>query len=104
MQKPYVGNVEPISLGLYPSEYNSLIYIANDQNYFSTNGLQITFKNYTSGAAAVTGMLNGEVDISTASEFAVVNNAMQNASFYTFGSVSKYLNLYICCKNGQRHK
>ena len=43
-------------------------------------------------------MLNGEVDVATASEFVVANNAMQNASIYAFGSVSKYLNLYIVAR------
>jgi ABC-type nitrate/sulfonate/bicarbonate transport system substrate-binding protein len=94
-QKPYTGKVESVTLGFYPSEYSSLIYIANDQKYFSANGLEITIKNYTSGAAAVTGLLNGEVEMATASEFVVANNAMQNASIYALGTVSKYLNLYL---------
>jgi NitT/TauT family transport system substrate-binding protein len=96
--KPYVGNVASVTLGVYPSEYSSLVYIANDQEYFSANGLEITFKNYSSGAAAARGMLNGEVDVSTASEFVVVNNALQGTSLYAFGSVSKYLNLFIVAR------
>ena len=97
-QKTYTGSIEPITLGIYPSEYSSLIYIANDKQYFAENGLQITLKNYASGAAAVDGMLNGEVDVATASEFVTVNNALQNASIYAFGSISKYLNLYIVAR------
>jgi ABC-type nitrate/sulfonate/bicarbonate transport system substrate-binding protein len=96
--KPYNGNIESVTLGVYPSEYNSLIYIANDQQYFSANGLEIKFKNYPSGAAAVKGMLNGEVDISIASEFVVASNALQNQNIYAFGTVSKYLNLYIVAR------
>lgn len=98
-QKPYVGNSESITLGVYPSEYNSLVYIANDQQYFSANGLKVTLKNYISGASAAKGMLNGEVNISTASEFVVANNAMQNANLCAFGSVSKYLNLYVVSRS-----
>jgi NitT/TauT family transport system substrate-binding protein len=94
-QKLYTGNAESITIGLYPSEYNSLIYIAKDQQYFMSNGLEITLKNYSSGAASVRGMLDREVDLATASEFVVVNNAMQNASLQAFGTVSKYLNLYL---------
>jgi ABC-type nitrate/sulfonate/bicarbonate transport system substrate-binding protein len=97
-QKPYTGSIELINLGVYPSEYCSLIYIANDQQYFSENGLKIALKNYPTGAAAVKGMMNGEVDVSTASEFVVVTNAMQNANLYAFGSISKYLNLYIVAR------
>jgi len=97
-QKPYSGSVEPITIGVYPSEYSSLIYIANDQQYFSINGLKITLKNYPSGSAAAKGMLNREVDIATASEFVVANNALQNANICAFGSVSRYLNLYLIAR------
>jgi ABC-type nitrate/sulfonate/bicarbonate transport system substrate-binding protein len=97
-QKPYVGNSEPITLGVYPSEYNLLVYIAEDQQYFSANGLKVTLKNYISGASAARGMLNGEVNISTASEFVVTNNAMQKENLFAFGSLSKYLNLYVVAR------
>ena len=97
-QKQYTGNVQSITLGIYPSEYNSLIYIANDQHYFSANGLEVTLKSYPSGATAVHGMLTGEVDIATASEFVIANNALQNASLYALGTVSKYLNVYLIAR------
>ncbi|HTY74475.1 MAG TPA: NrtA/SsuA/CpmA family ABC transporter substrate-binding protein [Candidatus Nanoarchaeia archaeon] len=97
--KPYSGSIEPMTLAVYPSEYNSLIYIANEQGYFSTNGLQVTLKDYTSGSAAVTGLLKGEADVATASEFAFARNVMQNASILTFGSVSKYLNVYLVVRS-----
>ena len=32
-QKQYAGDVQSITLGIYPSEYNSLVLIANDQRY-----------------------------------------------------------------------
>jgi ABC-type nitrate/sulfonate/bicarbonate transport system substrate-binding protein len=97
-QKPYKGKVESVTLGIYPSEYSSLIYIANDQGYFSANGIKLILKNYTSGSSAVKGMLNGEVDIATASEFVVANNVMQNEGIYALGTVSKYLNLYLVAR------
>jgi ABC-type nitrate/sulfonate/bicarbonate transport system substrate-binding protein len=97
-QKPYKGKVEAVTLGIYPSEYSSLIYIANDQGYFSDNGIKLILKNFTSGASAVKGMLNGEVDITTASEFVVANNAMQNEGIFALGTVSKYLNLYLVAR------
>jgi ABC-type nitrate/sulfonate/bicarbonate transport system substrate-binding protein len=97
-QKPYTGNIEPITLGVYPSEYNSLIYIANDQKFFNANGLNITLKNYVSGAAAAKGMLNEEVDVATASEFVIVSNALNNASICALGSLSRYLNLDIIAR------
>jgi len=92
-QKPYSGNVESISIGTIPLKTNSLIYIANNENYFAANGLNVTFKNYGSGAQAMQGMLNGEVNIAVASEFVVVEAAVASPGFYVFGSVSKF-NIY----------
>ena len=43
-------------------------------------------------------MLAGEVDIATASEFVIANNALQNASLYALGTVSKYLNVYLIAR------
>ena len=66
-QKPYSGTVESISIGVIPLELNTLIYMANDQHYFASNGLNVTFKSYDSGFDAVKGMLNGETNIAFAS-------------------------------------
>jgi NitT/TauT family transport system substrate-binding protein len=98
-QKPYEGNIENITLGLIPHEFDSLIYIAYDQQYFIKNGLNVNFKNYTSGLNAVNGMLNGESDISSASEFVLVGKVMQNEdNLLSFGSVSKYLSLDLIAR------
>jgi ABC-type nitrate/sulfonate/bicarbonate transport system substrate-binding protein len=101
LQPTYAGKTEPITLGVFPSEYCSLIYIAKDQQYFSANGLKVTLKNYSSGAAADSGLLKGEVDIATASEFVVVRNALQSESVWALGSISKYLNLYFVARTEQ---
>jgi NitT/TauT family transport system substrate-binding protein len=81
-----------------PNEVNSLIYIAEHQQYFAANGLKVSSKNYTSGLAAVNGLMNGEVDIATASEFVLVGKALANASICTFGAVSKALNEYVVAR------
>ena len=69
-QKLSSGNEESISVGFLPNEYATLIYIANAQQYFSANGLNVTFKSYSSGPTAVNGVLSGEVNIAIASKFA----------------------------------
>lgn len=92
-QKARSDNVTSITIGVIPLELNSLIYIANNQNYFAGNGLNITFQNYGSGLAAMQGMLNSQVDIAFASEFVVAEEALANDSFYTFGSLAAY-NIY----------
>ena len=94
-QKPYTGNVESITIGMASGEFNSLIYIANSQQYFINNGINITIKSFPSGAAAVSGMLRGESDIAIASEFVFANNILQNANIYSIGSISNYIIQYL---------
>jgi ABC-type nitrate/sulfonate/bicarbonate transport system substrate-binding protein len=88
-QKPYSGEVQPITIGFFNSEFNALIYIADDRGYFSNNGLNVTVKNYNTGTAAVTGLLNGEIDITGASEFVLASKALENANICTFGAYGK---------------
>jgi len=47
------------------NQVDSLILIADDRGFFTANGLNVTIRNYPSGAAAVDGMMNGESDIAT---------------------------------------
>jgi NitT/TauT family transport system substrate-binding protein len=97
-QKPYIGKVEPVTIGFFNSEMNALVYIADDQQYFAANGLNVTVKNYNSGAAAVNGLLNGEVDITGASEFVIAQKALENSSLYTFGSYCKSDKFYLVAR------
>lgn len=94
-QTSFTGNVEQVSVGFFNSEFNALVYVADDQHYFAANGLNVTVKNYPSGAAVVTGLLNGEVDITGASEFVIAQKALENASLYTFGSYCKSDKFYL---------
>ena len=100
-QKPYAGNIESITIGTLPNETSSLIYIANDQQYFAANGLNITSKNYASGLASTKGMLNGEVNIAVATEFIIAEEALENSSLYTFGTNSKFLSFFVIARTDQ---
>jgi NitT/TauT family transport system substrate-binding protein len=87
--------MESITIGMDPTAVNSLIYIANDQNYFTSNGLKVIIKNYTSGLAAVNGMLKNEVEIATGAEFVVVGQALQKENIQVLASIDKFLHIYL---------
>jgi len=94
-QRGYVGNVESLIVGMEPNQVNLLVYVAENQRYFAANGLNVTIKDYASGSAAVNGLLNGEVNVATSTEFVVANNALANQSIQTFGVIDKFLQIYI---------
>ena len=87
--KGYSGKVESITIGTTTSEVNSLILIAQDQGYFAGNGLNVTHKIYSSGLAAVDGMLNQEIDMATGSEFAFAGNVLSQKNIRTIGIISR---------------
>ncbi len=94
-QKPNNGNVESVSIGLEPNQVSSLVYVAQNQGYFSKNGLNVALNNYSSGAAALTGMQNGEVNIAMTGEFVFARNILSNYSIETIGTVSRYTISYV---------
>ncbi len=97
-QKPYVGNLTTMTIGALPIEGNSLVYIADDQQYFAANGIKINYVNYSSGLAATSGLATGELDLAVASEFVLVRQNMQNMSLYTLASVSKTVSFFVMAR------
>ncbi len=83
----YTGQVEPIIIGTTVSEVNSLILVAEENGYFTNYGLTFTQKIYASGAAALDGLLKGEIDLATGSEFAFVSNILSGRNLTTLGSI-----------------
>ena len=75
---------------------NSLIYIAENQGYFSANGIRINIQDdYPSGAAATEQMLAGGADISTTAEFAIVRYAFQRKATRTLGSIDMFMHMKL---------
>ena len=87
--------METLTLAAVPTELNALVYVAQDQGYFTRNGLQVTLKDYDSGATAAAGMLNGEAEVALAAEFPTVRQVFNKKDIVAFGTVAKYENTYI---------
>jgi len=85
----------PLTVGMEPSQVNTLIYIADEQGYFAANGLNVTIRDYPSGAAATEGLLLGESEIATATEFVLVGKALDRVPLRTFGSIDEFEQIYL---------
>lgn len=84
-----------IIVGMQPFEYASLLYIAENQGYFAGNGLNVTIREYESGAVAIKGMEKGDVDISLSTEYPVVTAALQRANISAIGNICKFQTWYL---------
>ncbi len=94
----FSGTMEEITVGTPALETNALIYVAQDQNYFKNNGLNVTLKTYDSGGAAIPGLLKNETDLAIASEFVMVNAAFHKEEIRALGSIDKFENMFIIAR------
>jgi NitT/TauT family transport system substrate-binding protein len=94
----YSGTPESITIGGSSSEYSGLIYIAEDQGFFTRNGLNVTMIDYSSGPSSINGLLNGDVDIWLAPEFTVVGNVFNNENISIIGCIDKYQSVYLIAR------
>ncbi len=85
-----------MTIGMEATAVNSLIYIAQDRNYFAANGIRPTIKDgYPSGAAATERMLAGEADISTTAELTMVRYAFTHKAVRTLGSIDRFMHMKL---------
>ncbi len=90
------GKMEAVTIAIPKNEINALLYIAEAQNFFVSNGLQVTLKeNYDSGATATAGMLKGEAEISAATDFLMARQILDKTSLVTFAVIDKYETTYV---------
>ncbi len=94
-QDSYPVKMETLTIAAVPTELNALVYVAEDLKFFADNGLEITLKDYDSGATAADGMLNAEADIALATEFPIVTQVFNKKAIVNFGTIAKYENTYI---------
>jgi NitT/TauT family transport system substrate-binding protein len=95
-QGNYTGKMESIDVAYSPFESVALFWVAENQDFFSQNGINVTTHKYDTGAGALDGVLNGEADIVVgATEFPFTVRALDQARIRTIGSISKSEFIYL---------
>ncbi len=97
--------VDSIDVAYSPFEHNVLLWIAQDQDFFSQNGLKVTMRKYDTGAGSVDGVLNGEEDIAVgATEYPVVGRAFLKEKIRIIASLSKVEQIYVVARKDRIEK
>jgi NitT/TauT family transport system substrate-binding protein len=89
------GPPEPLTIGMNPQEYSSLIFIGQDRGYFASHGLNVTIRNYGSGAVALAGLERGETDFALCAEFPVVSAAFRKEPVSAIANIDRYQSGYL---------
>jgi ABC-type nitrate/sulfonate/bicarbonate transport system substrate-binding protein len=84
------GTVGSITVAYAPYQAEVLFYIAENQQFFSQNGLAVVTRQYEFPAASLDGVLNGEADIAVGvAEYPLVIKALQKKAVRIIGCICK---------------
>ena len=79
-----------------PFETGALLWIAEDQDYFAQNGLQVTLRKYDTGVGSLNGVLNGEADIAMGlTEFPVVRRVFEKSGVRIIAAAARVEQQYV---------
>ncbi len=70
--------VGSITVGISNTEVAWVFYIADEIGFFIDNGVNVTLRSFESGLDAYKAMLNGEVDVSSPTEYVVVGGVFRH--------------------------
>jgi len=91
----YSGKMESITIGGTVSDAGTPIFIADYQRFFIGNGIKFAQKTYSSGLAAIDGLLNSEIELARAGEYPVVVKAFENSGVSIILSYARSFNEYL---------
>lgn len=95
-RNPYLGHMVSINVAYSPFESLTLFWVAENQNFFSQNGLNVTAHEYDTGAGALSGVLNDEDDIVVGTtEFPLTSNILNGAQINTISTIAKSEFIYL---------
>jgi NitT/TauT family transport system substrate-binding protein len=78
----------PLTIGVPREPLGALMAVAAGQDFFSQEGLDVTLvSTYPSGKRALAGMLDGEVELTAASEVPIVFRSMQQGDFRIIATI-----------------
>lgn len=102
LQGAYSGPADSVVIAWSPFEHSALLYIAEDQLFFTRNGLKVTLHKYDLPILSVNGMLKGEADIVVGlADFAFVGRVLQKERIRTFGNIDKSEIIYLIGRRDQ---
>ncbi|MFC1825099.1 ABC transporter substrate-binding protein [Thermodesulfobacteriota bacterium] len=87
--KEYAGPIEKLKIGIdkYACDFYGLLFLAEIEGFFESQGLEISFVRLPSGPHAFKALRQGSVDMGTATEFPFVKEIIQGRSLMIITTV-----------------
>ncbi len=94
----YTEPVEKISIGTTTQELSTLIWIAEEKDYFEENGLDVTLKAYDTGIETKNALLAGEVDVTDTVDFVISGLGLEEVDIKVLASINTAIINYIIAR------
>ncbi len=90
--------IEKVTIGATTQEVSTLIWIADDQEYFAQNGLDVTVRGYDTGIETIDALFAGEVDFADTVDFVVSGLGLERDDFRVLASIDTARINYIIAR------
>lgn len=93
---PSPRETQSVTVAVARFESVGLFYVAENQDMFLDNGLELTVREYETGVAALNAVAAGEADIAVgSSEYPLVGKAFEGASVSTVACIDRPVFIYL---------
>jgi NitT/TauT family transport system substrate-binding protein len=82
-------NLEQLSITDVHVVYSGMLYVAENQGYFTKNGLNVTFVDYPTSEAGFNDLAIGEVDFVQSAEYPIVRAVFDNKDVRVISTIDK---------------
>jgi ABC-type nitrate/sulfonate/bicarbonate transport system substrate-binding protein len=83
------SDLENVSITDVHVAYSGILYVAEDQGYFTNNGLNVTFQDYPTADAGFNDLAKGKVDVAQSSEYSIVRGVLDNRDIKVISTIDK---------------
>jgi NitT/TauT family transport system substrate-binding protein len=81
------AEIEKVTLGVPSIDSSLLAYVAQNKQFFTERGLEVSIKDFETGVLATDALIAGEVDVAIATEFVLVQKGFEKGDLRTFGTI-----------------
>jgi ABC-type nitrate/sulfonate/bicarbonate transport system substrate-binding protein len=89
---------EPVTVGITPNMVPALILVADELDFFSENGLNVTLKSYDSSPPGINDVESGKIDIMMTSEYSTLSEAFEKENISIVSTIEKYWIVFLVAR------
>jgi len=91
-------NLDTLNISAYAGDFTTLIWLAQANNLFEKNGLNVTIEEHDNGVAPLEDLIAQKADVATAAEFVFVSHYFNNQKLKIISQIDQADAIYVIAK------